>query len=108
MDLRQYFRKIRETEATITTPHTFVISLETPDGGKAGQITETSRYLSAKLLVEGKGKLASREEADYSVAQQAEQRETLEAAGVAKGRHVTIVPERAGVPVKSGFPVVKR
>ena len=109
MDLRQYFRKIRDIEATIPTAHAFVVSLDTADGGKAGQVTETSRYIAAKLVAEGKATLASREEAERFVARQTEQREAQEAAEAAKRIQVTIVSERPGTQGKSGGQtIVKR
>lgn len=36
MDVRQYYRKIREVEADLRETYPLVISLETSDGGKAG------------------------------------------------------------------------
>ncbi len=41
-----------------------VISKATPDGGKAGVRTEVSRGTAAKLVVEGKARLASKEEGE--------------------------------------------
>jgi len=64
MDLRQYFQKIRATEALIPGEHTVIVSLETPDGGREGQPSEVSRELAAKLVVQGKARLASEEEAE--------------------------------------------
>ena len=62
MDLKNYFRKVREAEASILSPHVVVVSLPTRDGGVGGRLTEMSRELAAKLLVEGRARLA--EEAD--------------------------------------------
>jgi hypothetical protein len=59
MDLRQYFQKVREIEAEILEPYTFVVSLGTSDGGRAGIVSEVKRGLAAKLIVEGRAKLAS-------------------------------------------------
>ena len=39
-----------------------VISLETPDGGKAGVPTEVSRRNAARLIVEGWAELANADE----------------------------------------------
>jgi hypothetical protein len=74
MDLRQYFQRIREVEAGINEPHTFVKSLNTPDGGRAGLITEVSRSLAAKLIVEGRAVLASQDETETFEKQQASER----------------------------------
>ena len=64
MDLKQYFQKIRATEAAIPGEHAVVVSLETSDGGREGQPSEVSRAVAAKLIVQGKARLASDEEAD--------------------------------------------
>lgn len=62
MDVRQYFRKLREAEANIPDVHPLVMSLETEDGGKAGLITEVPRHIAAKMIVEGRAVLANEEE----------------------------------------------
>ena len=64
VDLRSYFQKIRTIEAAIAGEHTVVVSLETPDGGRAGQLSEVSRAVAAKLVVQGKARLANEREAD--------------------------------------------
>jgi hypothetical protein len=58
MDLRGYYQKIREVEATIADAYAVIVSLETPDGGKAGTQTEVPRSLAAKMIVSGMAKLA--------------------------------------------------
>src|SRR3954471_6961719 len=66
MDIRVYFQKIRETERNLADPYAVVVSLETPEGGKAGRTTEVSRSSAAQLIVEGKVRLATEEErADF-------------------------------------------
>jgi hypothetical protein len=62
MDLRQYFRKIREVEASIAEPYPLVTSLATEDGGKAGVVAEVPRYEAARTIVEGRARLANDEE----------------------------------------------
>ena len=62
MELRVFYQKMRSIEQGITEPHVVVVSLETPDGGKAGVKTEVSRAAAAKLIVEGSARLASAEE----------------------------------------------
>jgi hypothetical protein len=58
MELRSYFQKIKHVESTIAELFTLVVSLETGDGGKAGTLTEVSRSLAAKLIVNGLARLA--------------------------------------------------
>ncbi len=62
MDVRIYFQKVRQIEAAITKPHAVVVSLETPDGGRAGMMTEVSRIMAARLVAENKARLATDEE----------------------------------------------
>lgn len=64
MDLRLYFQKIRTIEASIPGLHAAVISLETSDGGRAGQVSEVSRAVAAKLVAQGKVRLADEQEAE--------------------------------------------
>ncbi|MBI3665534.1 MAG: hypothetical protein HY236_04795, partial [Acidobacteria bacterium] len=64
MDLRSYYRKLRETEKKISEEFVVVKSLVTPEGGIAGRLTEVRRELAAKMLVDGLGELAGKEEAE--------------------------------------------
>jgi len=58
MDLRMFYQKMRKLEQEITAPHVVIVSEETPDGGKSGVKTEVSREMAAKLIVEGRARLA--------------------------------------------------
>ncbi|HEY6389936.1 MAG TPA: hypothetical protein VIX89_01590 [Bryobacteraceae bacterium] len=62
MDLRMFYQKLRKIEQGIADPHVVVVSNETPDGGRAGQKSEVSRSMAAKLILEGKARLATPEE----------------------------------------------
>jgi hypothetical protein len=64
MDLRMFFQKLRKIEQEIATPHVVVVSVDTPDGGKDGVKTEVIRESAAKLVVEGKARLATPEETE--------------------------------------------
>jgi hypothetical protein len=63
-----YFHKIRTIEATIPDEHAVIVSLETTDGGRPGQLSEVSRAIAAKLVVQGKARLANEEEAEEFLA----------------------------------------
>ena len=63
MDLRDFFKRIRDVESTIVGPDALVVSHDTPDGGKAGVVTETSRGIAARLIAEGRARLATPDEA---------------------------------------------
>jgi len=62
MDLRDFFTRIREIEATIEGAYTLVVSHPTADGGKAGVTTEAPRNVAARLIVEGRARLATPDE----------------------------------------------
>ena len=93
MDLKKYFRKIREIESGINEPHVFVSSLETPDGGKAGVVTEVSREQAAKMIAEGRAVLASKPERERFLEHQAAARAAAQKAEAARKLQVTIVSE---------------
>ncbi len=93
MDVRVYFQKIRQLEGTITHEHVVIVSEETSDGGKAGVSTEVSRATAAKLIVEGRGKLATDEQAKAYYAAEASKRETAQRAELATRVQVTLVTE---------------
>ena len=64
MDLRVYYAKIREASATIPGEFTVLVSRETPDGGVPGVMSEASKSVAAKMLVEGRARLATLEESN--------------------------------------------
>lgn len=63
MDLRAYYQKIRSIESEIREASTVIVSLETPDGGRAGVRTEVPRAVAARMIAEQKAELASEESA---------------------------------------------
>src|SRR4051794_39098998 len=93
MDLKQYFRRLREIEESFIDKFPVVISLETPDGGKAGLVAETSRPVAAKMIVEGRAILASAEQkAAYYEHQEATKR-AAEKAELARRVQVAIIAD---------------
>ena len=93
MDLRQYFRKIREVEANMPDPHVFVTSLETPDGGRAGVVTEVPRDVAAKMITEGRAQLSTKAERDQFLETQKAARAAAQRAELAQKLQVTIVSD---------------
>jgi len=63
MDLRMFYQKLRKIEQEISEAHVIVVSDETPDGGRAGQKAEVSRSIAARLILEGRARLATAGEA---------------------------------------------
>ena len=93
MDLKQYFRKLRDIEACITDAYPVVISLETPDGGKAGVPSEVSRSVAARMIVEAQAVLASEEEKELYKNERLAAKQAIEKAELAKRVHVTIISD---------------
>jgi ribosomal protein L9 len=71
MDLRSFFQKLRRIEQEIAEPHVVVVSHETADGGRRGQLAEVSRGNAARLILEGHAHLATAEQsAEFRVSAQ--------------------------------------
>jgi hypothetical protein len=64
MDLKVFYQKMRKLESEIPEAHVIVVSLETPDGGKAGRRTEVNRETAARSVVEGRARLADAQESE--------------------------------------------
>lgn len=105
MDLKQYFRKLREVESTIAESYPLIVSLETPDGGKPGMVTEVSRLNAARMIIEGRALLASESEKQAYLDQQAVARKAAEKAELAKRVQVAILaePDMRPVPAKKNI-----
>lgn len=93
MDLKQYYRKMREVEASLNSQDILVVSLETPDGGKAGVISEVSKSAAAKLIVEGRAVVANESEREAYLERQAAARKAAQKAEMAKRVQVAIISE---------------
>jgi hypothetical protein len=93
MDLRQFYRKIREVKATIADEFVFIASLETPDGGRDGVVNEVTRETAARLIVEGKAAIASSEQVEGYQQALATAKQRLDKAEIAKRIQVAIISE---------------
>lgn len=92
MDLKSYYQKIRNERSKITDEFPIVVSNETPDGGKGGALTEVTRELAAKLLVDGTARLATGVEATEFRQRQADMRKAADDERAASKVQVTLVP----------------
>ena len=63
MDLRTWYKKVRDAEASLTGEHFVMVSLATSEGGKEGVRTEVPRSIAARLIAETRARVASEEEA---------------------------------------------
>jgi molybdenum-dependent DNA-binding transcriptional regulator ModE len=105
VDLRQYFKKIRDTESGLSDAFPLVVSLETSDGGKAGTITEVTREQAAKLIVENCARLANDAEKKAYSEKQASEKKAADRAEMARRVQVTIVGQPDFQMVDEDHPV---
>jgi hypothetical protein len=59
MDLRSYYKKVREAESALKGNEVVLVSLATSEGGKEGVRTEAPRGVAARLIVEGRARVAT-------------------------------------------------
>jgi hypothetical protein len=64
MDVKAYFQKVRGVEKSLGAGTAVVVSLETPDGGRAGRVMELPVELAARMLVDRRARLAEAGEAE--------------------------------------------
>lgn len=108
MDLRLFYQKLRKIEQEITEPHVVVVSNETPDGGRAGQKSEVARAVAAKLIVEGRARLASAGEVTEFRAGVELARQDAEQKAMAQKIQVNVVSEADFRAIKSASRPEKR
>jgi hypothetical protein len=92
MDLRSYYKKVREVDAELTGEHLVVVSLETPEGGKAGVRTEVPRSVAARLIAEQRARVATDEETLVFHETNREAREAHQQEEAAKRVQVMVIP----------------
>jgi thiamine monophosphate synthase len=108
MDLRLFYQKLRKIEQEITDPHVLVVSHETPDGGRAGQKSEVTRSNAARLIVEGRARLASAEEAAEYHAGVEQARQEADQRSMAQKIQVNVVSEADFRAIKNASRPEKR
>ena len=102
MDLKAYFKKVRDLENAIPTAYVVIASQETPDGGQSGTLTEVSKALAARMIAEGRSRLATEEETASFLETHTEARQAAEALDAAQRMHFTLVqpPDARSKPVR--------
>lgn len=93
MNLRAYYQKVRATEQSIAEEYPVVVSAETPDGGKAGLRNEVGREVAAKMIVEGRARLATEGESREFRDEKAEAKRLADGAAAAARVQVTVVSD---------------
>lgn len=91
MDLQIYYKKIRETEDTLKDPSVVLVSLDTPDGGRAGVRTEAPRRVAAKMIVEGSARLATAQEAREFLEEKVEAKRQVDQLTAASRVQLTVI-----------------
>jgi thiamine monophosphate synthase len=79
MDLKVYYKKIRDVAETILAEFPVIVSKQTADGGREGVMAEVTRQQAARMIAEDRARLATDTEAKaYHAAQQAQRKELIE------------------------------
>lgn len=92
MDLRAYYRKVRETAEQIAEDFVVVVSEETPERGKAGVKTEVTRSNAAKMIADGRARLATDAETASFHEENRKALERLQREEAARHLQVMVVP----------------
>ncbi len=92
MDLRIYYQKIRDLERQVEDDHVVVVSLETPDGGTAGVLTEVPTKIAARMVIDGRARLSRPEEAKEFHERKAEAKRQVEEQAAASRLQLSVVP----------------
>ncbi len=93
MDVKVYYRKLREAEAAIPDAEVVVVSEETPDGGNPGVRTEVQRAVAARMIVEGRARVATADEAAEYREQAAEAKRMADQKAAADRLQITVLSE---------------
>lgn len=96
MDLRAYYRKVREVESGLPQGFVVVVSHETPDGGKPGVASEVTRHIAAREIAEGRSRLATEEEARAFHKSNLDAKQTADETAALNRMQVVIVPAKSG------------
>jgi hypothetical protein len=97
VDLRTYFRKIRDVESSLTSPYVVVLSMETSDGGKPGVLSEVTRHVAAHQIAEGRSRQATDEEAEAFHKNNREVKQASDDAAAFNRMQIVVVPGKSGV-----------
>ncbi|HYM09899.1 MAG TPA: hypothetical protein VEU62_04170 [Bryobacterales bacterium] len=93
MDLKAYYRKLRDTEKSLRDEFVVLKSRATADGGVAGRLTEVTRAVAAKMLVDGTADVAEKQEAEAFRQKRLEEKEQEEQKRVAAKVQFTVLTE---------------
>jgi hypothetical protein len=108
MDLKVYYQKIRDLEQGFQSAYPVVVSLETPDGGTPGVMTEAPPRIAAKMIVEGRARLADPAEAKKFEEQKMEAKRVADHLQASARMQVTVVSESDLRALRSSKPPARQ
>jgi len=92
MDLRSYYQQVRDADETLIGAHIVMVSLTTPEGGKAGVKTEVARAIAAKLIVEQRARVATEQESSEFHQANKDAKEKYDAQQAVQRLQVMVIP----------------
>ncbi|HTT18509.1 MAG TPA: hypothetical protein VMG82_06170 [Candidatus Sulfotelmatobacter sp.] len=92
MNLKSYYQTLRELQQSLTEPYVVLVSCATPDGGKEGLLTEVPKEIAAKMIVDGRARLASEDAVREFQEKKAEAKKTADTEAAANRMQMTLVP----------------
>jgi hypothetical protein len=95
MDLRSYYKKVREADSTLMGNDIVLVSLATSEGGKEGVLTEAPRSVAAKLIAEQRARVATEAEAEMFREEMRTARDQYEQEEAARRVQLVMVPARS-------------
>jgi hypothetical protein len=95
MDLRSYYKKVREADSTLKGNDIVLVSLATSEGGKEGVLTEAPRVVAAKLIAEQRARVATDAEAEVFRQGLRTARDQYEEEEAARRVQIVMVPARS-------------
>ncbi len=96
MDLRAYYKKLREVESQLEGPFVVIVSLETPEGGRGGVMTEVAKLTAAKQILDNRARIANAQEASAFHTRNEEGRLAAEQATAVSKMQFVVVPAKGG------------
>ncbi len=92
MNLRTYYQKIRNIDQALVEPFVVLESNETADGGKEGLLTEVPRQLAAKMIADGRARLAAEQAVREFHEKKAEAKRTADHETITNKMQMMLVP----------------
>ena len=92
MNMRTYYQKIRDIEQALLEPFVVLESNETADGGKEGLLTEVPKRLAAKMIADGRARLATEQSIHEFHEKKAEAKRTADQEALTNKLQMMLVP----------------